>query len=146
MAVVALVGAACGSGPPRPVVLSNTSNAPTESWSTVTGTWVGTAFQYDNRNRWPVTIVLHKAEVGDVMGTVDYPSYSCGGNLIRADDDNGAIILTESMTRLGNDCVDGATIRVRRVGADIDVRWVWAGMTAENARATLGLIGSDHGT
>lgn len=144
-AVALVVVVACGGEAPKPVVLANTSDKPAEDWTTVTGTWIGTAFQYDNRNHWPVTIVLHKALPGDVMGTIDYPSYQCGGNLIRQSYDDSAIVVTEAMVRLGNSCVDGATLRIRRVGAEIDVQWIWAGMTEVNARASLHLLVSGNG-
>jgi hypothetical protein len=89
-------------------------------------------------SQWSIELHLHReAAVGRRLGTIEYPSLGCGGELIREPDRDGAMVAIERLTVNPDDvCVDGGTIVLRILGEGLDYRW-YERSGVEGATATL---------
>lgn len=74
-------------------------------------TWTGTGYQESPANTWPVTITLTGGNEGEVVGTIDYPTLGCGGEIIltevNTEDDFGSFWAQEHITYGQDNCIDG---------------------------------------
>jgi hypothetical protein len=74
-------------------------------------TWTGTGYQENPANTWPVTVVLDGGNEGDVIGTIDYPTLGCGGEIIltevNTEDNFGSFWAREHITYGQDNCIDG---------------------------------------
>ena len=77
------------------------------------GTWAGTGTQTNPTAAWPVTITLGGGQPGEVIGTIDYPTLGCGGDLVLDSIDPLDPFLTvevaEYITYGQDNCIDGGT-------------------------------------
>lgn len=75
--------------------------------------------------------------VGGQLGTIEYPTLGCTGDLIR-EPDRGATIVAIERLQVNPDgsCVDGGTIVIRDDGETLDWRWYYANGT-QGATSTL---------
>lgn len=111
------------------------------------GTWTGTVQQYENTEQgaleetYPVELSLTSGAVGPLVGSIDYPTLGCGGELSWLDMTEDSITLGESIayddTSDGNACADGASMILRFVDDQtLAWEWFWPDGTLE-AEATL---------
>ena len=70
-------------------------------------------------------VLQQTAEVGQVIGKIDYPSLSCGGKLIRKASPPGKFRMKEILTHGKGSCIDKGTIEVWPVG-ERRLRWYWS--------------------
>ena len=74
-------------------------------------TWTGTGLQENPANTWPVTVVLDGGNEGEVIGTIDYPTLGCGGEIIltevNTEDNFGSFWAQEHITYGQDNCIDG---------------------------------------
>jgi hypothetical protein len=93
-----------------------TSEAPSSSGTalpdTFAGTtWTGTGQQENPTNSWPVTVSLTGGNEGDVIGTIDYPTLGCGGEIVltevNVEDNFGSFWAQEHITYGQENCIDG---------------------------------------
>jgi hypothetical protein len=98
------------------------------------GSWKGTGSQSDNPGvEWTIALTLAPGARGDVVGTITYPSLTCGGDLILRQADGGRVELLERIT-FGT-CVDRGMITLAPSQGGLSFDWRDAdGLTA---RGTL---------
>lgn len=96
------------------------------------GTWEGTGIQTDADGNpdgeWTITITITGGAYGEVVGTVDYPTLGCGGELIlnRVDFDDFFLDITEDITYGEDNCLDGLfTIEAPSSDADDTMEFQW---------------------
>jgi hypothetical protein len=74
-------------------------------------TWTGTGLQENPANTWPVTIALTGGNEGEVIGTIDYPTLGCGGEIVlievNTEDNFGSFQAQERITYGQDNCIDG---------------------------------------
>jgi hypothetical protein len=94
------------------------------------GSWRGTGEQSDHPGEWSIAATIAGGEVGSVVGTIAYPSLSCGGDLVLSRAARDAMELREHIT-YGN-CVDQGivTLGVRPGG------WLAFGWRTEDGTLT----------
>ena len=95
-------------------------------YARVAGEWQGTGYQYDIDTRWPLVMTIRNEDVpvGDRVGTIDYPSLNCSGELTRDGEDGDTFVVTERITRdPDRRCVATGTIRFQKHGDDIQWKW-----------------------
>jgi hypothetical protein len=99
------------------------------------GAWKGRGTQSDG-GHWTIALTLADGRVGEVIGTITYPSLACGGDLILRQADGDRVELLERIT-FGN-CVDGIlsiTNDRRHAGLGYAWRQVGGTLTAEGELA-----------
>ena len=97
--VAAVLLAAC-----TPAMQSATSPAAQHAF---VGVWKGTGTQSDGSS-WSVTAAITGGEPGAVVGTIAYPSLSCGGELVLRSATADSLVVGERITFGG--CIDGGII------------------------------------
>lgn len=120
----AVLGACWTEAPaPAPLVLApptpsaRTRAAPRSPYAPVVGAWLGHGVQYDNNSDWDIELVFRElGDVGEPIGTVEYPGLDCGGVLIRRPERDGMLVAREQITH-GTDCVDGGTFEFSLPGS-----------------------------
>ena len=105
------------------------------------GTWEGTGVQVNPAAEWPMVVDLTGGGVGEVVGTISYPSLGCGGDFVLRSAGGGAVEVTEDIT-VGTDvCVDGLTRLA--LASDGTLIYEWTSPDgASRASATLVLTGN----
>jgi hypothetical protein len=97
------------------------------------GSWKGTGSQSDNPGvEWTIALTLAGGERGDVVGTITYPSLTCGGDLILREADGKRVELLERITF--GDCVDRGVVTLAPAQGGLSYDWRDADLTA---RGTL---------
>lgn len=96
------------------------------------GTWTGTVQQYADEARgaredtYPVELTLTAGAVGPVVGTIDYPTLGCGGELVLVAVNIDSVELSENITyddtSDGNSCAEDGGIILRFVDAE-SIEW-----------------------
>ena len=133
---IALVGACFSSTQPPPTI-SNASTPVARPAIAEIETWTGTGYQPD-AGRWTIEMRINRAaRVHERLGTIEYPSLGCSGELIR-DLDRGVTIVAIEKLLVNPDgaCVDGGTIVLRDDGETLDWRWYYTNGT-QGATSTL---------
>ncbi len=101
--------------------------------------WVGVGRQFDDNSTWDMVLTLDpSAQVGDDLGTINYPGLSCSGRVVREPDDGDALVGRERITEdPDHHCIDGGAMVIPRArGATFE--WRWRHPTGEDgAEATL---------
>jgi hypothetical protein len=114
---------------PRPIEHSIPSPArthPSSPYREVAGSWVGTGYQYDLKSTWPIQMTLFpRAEIGEVVGILSYPSLNCTAELIRQPERGDVLAMTEKLTTGHGKCVDNGTIRIPRRPTAREIDWKW---------------------
>jgi len=97
------------------------------------GSWKGTGSQSDNPGvEWTIALTLAGGARGSVVGTMTYPSLSCGGDLILREADGGRVELLERIT-FGT-CVDRGVLTLAPSQGGLSYDWRGDNLTA---RGTL---------
>lgn len=88
------------------------------------GAWKGTGSQSDNPGvEWTIALTLADGAVGEVIGTITYPSLACGGDLILRRAGSGSVEMQERIT-FGN-CLDGGTVSIWQDRRIAGLRYAW---------------------
>ena len=118
---------------PACTVAVNTSSTSSIGRS-FTGAWKGTGSQSDQPGvEWTIALTLASGARGSVVGTITYPSLTCGGDLILRQADGGRVELLERIT-FGT-CVDRGVITL--TPAQGGLRYDWRADDDLTARGTL---------
>lgn len=96
--------AACAAAQPAPAGEAGVGHA-------FAGSWRGTGSQSDQAGEWSIALTLAGGRPGEVVGTIQYPSLACGGDLLLRRSGPGALELRERIT-FGS-CVDGGLLTLR---------------------------------
>jgi hypothetical protein len=88
------------------------------------GTWKGDGVQ-DNGSKWSILITITPGEVNSVIGTIAYPSLSCGGELTLRRVGDRSIALFENLTYLGNNCISGGTVVLKPTSNSDRLEYNW---------------------
>ena len=93
------------------------------------GTYAGTGNQTDPDNTWPITVTFTGGRPGEVIGTVEYPTLGCGGELILVSinrvDEWGGFKVTERITYGLDNCIDGGTFWFSSAESGIGITFSW---------------------
>jgi quercetin dioxygenase-like cupin family protein len=104
------------------------------------GTWTGIGVQRDPDVEWPISVDVDGGAVGEIVGTTDYPTYPCGGQLVLTEYTETYIRMIETLTYGADLCASGGTITLS-VNANGGLDFVWEGIggngTWSTAAATL---------
>lgn len=85
----------------------------------MTGTWIGIGYQYDIDAAWDIVMTIACSRELGVVGTIEYPSLACGGELVRIPDEGATTTVREQITHDTNRiCADGGTIRLAPIAPD----------------------------
>jgi hypothetical protein len=77
--------------------------------SSYVGSWKGTGSQSDNPGvEWTIALTLMDGKPGEVVGTITYPSLTCGGDLILLGGNGRGVELRERITF--GECVDRGVV------------------------------------
>jgi hypothetical protein len=87
------------------------------------GVWKGSGVQ-DNGSKWSILIALTPGGENSVIGTMAYPSLSCGGELTLRRVNTQSIKLFENLTYLGNNCISRGTVALE-VLPDERLKYEW---------------------
>jgi hypothetical protein len=87
------------------------------------GLWEGEGTQFNSRQRWSIQMDLTSESLGRIVGSIRYPSLSCGGDLILTGADEDAWTMREHIT-YGSNCYTGGTITLvpQSTGR---AQWLW---------------------
>lgn len=112
---VAVLLAACASA-----VQSPTTPAAQRAF---VGVWQGMGIQSDQPDTsWSITAAITGGQPGAVVGTIAYPSLTCGGDLVLQSGTADSLVVRERITF--GDCLDGGTITLGwRSPGYLDYRW-----------------------
>lgn len=108
-----------------------------------TGHWEGTGAQRNPTAEWPVTLTLTGGHPGDVVGTIDYPTLACGGELTlqSADTSAASVELAEDLTFGEAVCADGGIVHLAILSdGSLDFQWSHPAIDSP-AAGTLNRIG-----
>jgi hypothetical protein len=129
LALVLLAGCWTGAVPAEattpapPTALRPVATSP---YAAVAGEWTGIGLQYDNQSDWPFEMTLRSdAAIGQVVGTIVYPSLQCTSELVREPEERGTLVMTERLTSGVGLCVDAGKVRIphRPKLGKLDWRW-----------------------
>jgi len=91
----------CWTNTPPPAAPPNPRDElpdPPAPYATVTGRWEGIGHQYDDESDWEIVMRLHAtAPVGERIGTIEYPSLGCSGELLRKRERAGTFTVQERL-------------------------------------------------
>lgn len=123
-----LSASACWTGATQPAARSGARDElpdPPAPYATVTGRWEGIGHQYDDDSDWEIVMRLHAtAPIGERIGTIEYPSLGCTGELLRTRERAGTFTVQERLLENPEErCIDGGTIQFRRRPSGLDWRW-----------------------
>lgn len=115
---------------PRPVVEAPAPaprRVPAASpYREVKGSWAGVGYQYDIKSTWPIQMTLfERAEVGEPIGVLSYPSLGCTADLIREPERGDVLVMREKLTSGQGRCVDNGLIRIPRRPTARELDWKW---------------------
>lgn len=118
-----------GSSVILPQLLPETSKTVVNAQSTkisnqYVGIWKGDGVQ-DNGSKWSILIAITPGKVNSVVGTIAYPSLSCGGELILRRVGDRFIALFENLTYLGSNCISGGTVVLKPTSSSDRLEYNW---------------------
>lgn len=99
--------------------------------------WTGFGKQ-NNAGEWQIDMTIYGGEIGQVIGTIDYPSLKCGGTLMLKEVDINYIIIEEKLQYGLWKCVDRGKIKLTLAGEVIDFFWDHHFLTEYKAQGLLG--------
>lgn len=87
------------------------------------GVWQGMGVQSDQPDTtWSISAAITGGQPGAVVGTIAYPSLTCGGDLVLQSGTADSLVVLERITF--GDCLDGGTITFGwRSPGYLDYRW-----------------------
>ncbi len=91
------------------------------------GVWKGMIVELDTTDAnefYRIEITLSGGEIGDIAGSVGYPSLQCGGDLILRKVTDVEVNLIEDITYGEDKCIDGGRIAIKLVG-DRTLQFQW---------------------
>ena len=108
------------------------------------GHWEGSATQVNPSAEWPLRITLTGGPAGDIVGTIDYPTLACGGELrLTPLTDEGGVELDEIMTYGKEVCADGGVVALIEA-ADGGMEYRWSHPTVNSpATGSLSRVGAE---
>jgi hypothetical protein len=90
------------------------------------GVWEGNGVQDDNGSQWSILVALTPGRVNSVIGTMAYPSLSCGGELTLRRVNTQSIKLFENLTYLGDNCIGGGTVALELLSnSQLKFKWFY---------------------
>lgn len=93
--------------------------------ATYVGVWEGKGVQ-DTGSQWSILIALTPGGVDSVIGTMAYPSLSCGGELTLRQITTHSIELFEDLTYLGNNCLSRGTVVLESISSErLKYKWFY---------------------
>ena len=107
--------------------------------SSALGLWSGVATNLTPSGTQTVNLALFSAKVGSIAGHVAYPTKNCGGTLTLAAANAGTFTFSEKLSRVVAGCMDGNTITISVVGAQLNFHWA-ASNGAASGDATLSAL------
>lgn len=87
------------------------------------GVWEGTGAQASSS--WTISITLTPGAVNSVVGTIAYPSLSCGGNLTLRRIKAQSIELAEEFTYGNKQCVAGRVVLQQFSNEQLEYKWLF---------------------
>lgn len=99
--------------------------------SNVIGTWSGQVIEHGRSDYYNVKLTLNAGEVGDICGKIDYPDYSCGGNLKFLSINNSKLIEVEfrEILSYGNElCIDQGQVVIALENNRLKFQWAKSGL------------------
>jgi hypothetical protein len=97
----------------------------TSGVDTYVGIWKGRGVQFNNGSRWSILITLARGEGDSVVGTMEYPSLACGGQLTLRRVNTQSIELAENLTY--GRCVNRGTVTLQKVSSDqLQYKWYFS--------------------
>lgn len=110
------------------------------------GTWKGKGSQVNPAAQWSIFIALTPGSAGSVVGSIAYPSLTCGGELTLSSVNSDAIELLEEIT-YGKDCAYNGkgkvTLKLTANNA-LEYKWQLAGVQTTGT-GTLTKVGVSQG-
>jgi hypothetical protein len=123
--------AASGSNTPAPSEQSQTTEPPQNEQqqsepTSVKGSWTGNGTQVTRsreQSSYPIRLTIRRLAVGAVAGTIDYPTFPCGGlvRLLRGIGDR--YVLREDIRYGRRKCDRDGTIVITLSGSRLNFRW-----------------------
>lgn len=96
------------------------------------GSWAGTGKQSSNSIYWPITLSITLDDSGRVVAKADYPSLSCGGDLILQKAVDNSLEFLEILSYGQNKCDNKGVFVLKQLGRSfLDFSW-----TSENGKHT----------
>ncbi len=111
-----------------PVQLPHPHVAPRGPFVELAGKWSGHGFQYNNNSDWDIELTIDPtgADVGEPVGTVEYPGLDCGGILLRRPEHgDGTLVVQEKITHGVTNCIDGGTFQLPPRATARSFAWKW---------------------
>jgi hypothetical protein len=100
------------------------------------GEWTGFADQY-NGGAWPMEMTITGGKVGEQIGTINYPSLGCGGELILMEIRINELVLREKITS-GWRCVNNGIIYLGLDGEGLSFYWDHESLKDFRAKGSFG--------
>jgi len=98
----------------------------------VIGSWSGKVIEHGRSDYYTVNLTLKQGDIGEVVGTVSYPDYNCGGELelVKAerDADEHVALVKERLTFGVQECVDDGNIVIAVVNGRLKFNWLKSGL------------------
>jgi PEGA domain len=108
----------------------------------LSGTWRGTVTQDKPADQTFLVVMELRGASG---GTIDYPTFTCGGQLEFRGVEGPIFSYTEHITYGKDNCVDGGTLKVTPQGNSLRWHWSGEGITAVGTLACEGGAGPSSG-
>ncbi len=94
--------------------------------TTYVGIWKGEGLQ-DNGSRWSILITLIRGKGDSVIGTMEYPSLTCGGQLTLRRVNTQSIELAENLTYGKGRCVNRGTVTLQPISSNrLQYKWYYS--------------------
>jgi hypothetical protein len=100
------------------------------------GVWSGTGNQVNGTN-WSILLSVVPGSTGSIVGTISYPSLTCGGELRLKRVTDSSIELSEKLTYGAGRCVDRGT-DVLQLPANQKIAYSW--LTAQGKQEATGTL------
>jgi hypothetical protein len=111
---------------------------PDDRYAALAGRWRGSGHQPDVHMDWDVTLTIDgTGPVGTKIGTVDYPTLGCSGEIVRRPDEGDLFVIHERiLVDPERHCVPEGTLKFSLTGGSLESTW-WYANGREAARGTL---------
>lgn len=103
-----------------------TPTKPAHPFAAVVGKWHGVGHQYEPVMDWDIVMTIEPGDTptGKRIGTIEYPSLGCSGELIRLPEEGNTLVVQEQITNNPEQrCVPTGTIRFTH--DDDKLEWKW---------------------
>lgn len=102
------------------------------------GVWKGHGFQ-DNNTEWSILMTLISGTVDSIVGTIAYPTLTCGGELTLQRVNANSIELYEDITYGNSRCVDNGIDTLKLV-SNKKLEYRWQHSTTSNHSTATGTV------